>query len=169
VFDWGIEFPSFGGDAASGETSFLENMSTWYEVGLCHDRMIFDVTGGDFFPQAIAGWEPFFSDFPVNTGAPDVNQKEAQRPTRVLWRKAQYHNFAAPPVVSLGDDPAVPQYQHLAPRPATVNRRLRIRLDQDSGLFFYVATLNEGSFETDPLALFRTVWFKGTLYYALRF
>jgi len=166
VFDWGIEFPATGGDGADGTLSAFENMSTWYNVGLCYDRMNFDQTAGGFLPAAIQGWEPFFSDFPVSGAVADINQWEAQRPTRVLWNKTMYMNFGAPIIVNpSAGDLHVPQYQHIAPRFGTVNKRCRVRLNQDFGLFLYVATINEGNFSTDLLTLFRTVWAKGTLYW----
>jgi len=166
VFDWGIEFPATGGDGADGTLSAFENMAAWYYVGLCYDRMNFDTTAGGFLPGSVQGWQPFFSDFPVTPNPAGVNEWQAQRPTRVLWSKSMYMNFGAPIIVNPSSgDLHVPQFQHLAPRYGTVNKRCRVRLDENFGLFLFVATLNEGNFSTDLLTLFRTVWFKGTLYW----
>jgi len=166
VFDWGVEFPATGGDGADGTLSAFENMQTWYYVGLCYDRMGFDTGAGGFLPQCVQGWRPFFSDFPISPTTSGVQDQEAARPTRVLWSKTMFHNFGAPVIVNpSAGDLHVPQYQHIAPRYGTINKRCRVRLNQDFGLFFFVATLNEGGFSTDLLTLFRTIWLKGTLYW----
>lgn len=171
VFDWGVEFPSIAGDAAEGDEALLENMASWYNVGLCYDRMAFEFGAGTFVPSAIGIWQPFFSDFPTNTAGSGITVEETSeaRPTRVLWNKTLVKNFAMAKVLNPeSGELYVPPYQRLASNQGTVNRRLRLRLDEDHGLFFYIATLNEGGFAVDPLALFRTVWFKGTLYYTVR-
>jgi len=165
VFDYGVEFPSTGGDAGGGILTDLENMSTFYNVGLCYDRLVSDTTTGESVPVCINTWEPFVSDFPINTVTPNFAQASFMRPTRVLWNKTHYVNFATGPILNFDDDVVVPQNQPVRTRNGTVNRRLRLRLDADHGLFLHVATLNEGNFAVDPAVLFRTVWFKGTLYW----
>lgn len=168
VYDWGVEFVGGAGDGGGGDTTDLDDMAAWYNVGLCYDRMFFDTLGGAFFPAAISSWEPFASDFPINIASLSSAQLEAQRPTRVLHNKSFFRDFGAPIIVNQGESTLhVPQYQHLAPRFGTFNRRLRLRLDQDHGLFFYVATLNTGGFSVDAAARDRVIWFRGTLYYRI--
>jgi len=169
VFDYGIEFPSVAGDADDVTNTVditpLENMSAFYNIGLCYDRMHLE-SGIGPIPDCIQTWEPFTSDFPIGTSTPDIDQSAISRPARVLWNKTHYKNFAMQLVLNNeGSDLYVPPLQSVQTRTGTVNRRLRLRLDQNHGLYLYCATLNEGNFAVDARALFRTVWFKGTLYW----
>lgn len=166
VFDYGFELE---GDAGGGGATMADGCF-WHTWGLCTDRLL-TISGNpsQATPASIQNWSPWTSDFPVAAvggSTPTDESGELNRVQRILWHKTHYRQIRPRRIF---DDVEgvlyVPQEQLLAPRNATVNRRLRLTLDNLSGLFFYVGTRNSptGNLQSEERVTRR--WVQGQLYY----
>lgn len=160
VFDYGVDFNN-----SDVENQVVPSLAyALFETGLCTDKLSASVSGIN--PNAIQSWNPFASQFPTSElGAttPGPVTQESIRPVRIHHRKKESVQFATKRITVSEDLQVVPR-QFVDTRRGTVNKRLKLVLDDDHGLFFYFATLNSGGFdaaETGPVS----VWFGGTLFW----
>jgi len=164
VMDYGWEFLGDldGLDTATQGQAFME-------TGICSDTINF--LGSAKGPNAINAWSPWQSGFPtavLNAATtPALSVQEGDRPLHIHWRKKEATNFAA----RIIDNPQaetlyIPSQQPVRTRGGTVNRRLKLVLDDQQGLFVYFATLNSTTFSaiaSSTLGLNR--WAGGSLFW----
>jgi len=167
VFDWG--WKQRGPLAA--DTQQRDNY-IHYNTGLVIDKLASDAGSGDSFPNAVQLWSPWSTGFPsvaVAPNTPNPSTAEVNRPLRTLWNKTDRMSLGP---TTVQDDEAgvlyVPNQQELAPRYPTVNKRLKLVLDENQGLYLYRATRNSPTFalsDSSPADL--EFWARGTLYWRL--
>jgi len=170
VFDWGVEIdgPIMSVDDADAREGRLAT-----HVELCVDELVTPGVG-DTFPNAIQGYEPFTSGFPTSIfqpaqTTPPASSRDDLRPLRTLWTKRELRYMTSRAAVPADVNLTVPNEQHLAPRHHTVNKRLRIVLDDSQGLFWTVATANLLGFNVDTANRPIFAWCFGQLYYRVQF
>jgi len=166
VFDWGWDFTGFiDGDAATFEGF------AW--TGLVSDRLVTDVGTDNFFPNHISLWSPFTSDFPtaaLAAGTPLNASEDANRPSHIHWRQCFSTQFGTRPVEPPGEGVLhVPLQQPVRTQRGTVNKRLRLVLDDQNGLFLHFHTLNQLNFAVSSGGLSLVRWAQGQLYWKMVF
>lgn len=135
------------------------------------DRISSNTSTGNPEPDAVSSWSPFSVQWPVQTlnaatDFPNDSTEQYRFPVRTHWQKTHYRTLApltmdTPNENTLYFSPETPTL----PRNSTLNRRLKLRLDDQQGLFLCLATRNSPTF--DAGSNFRTLryWCRGTLYY----
>lgn len=151
--------------------NFLAGEATWdTSCFLIVDRQSGGGPASVPVPISVSTWDPFLSSFPTALllpTTPNDQSEPSQAPTRILWQK-NWTTDIRPKVITndIEGDLYVPQNQRLARAyPSTLNRRLRLRLDESQGLYFVFATRNSpnNALGTSQRALSQRLW--GTIYY----
>lgn len=169
VFDYGHEQ-----EAPIDATVDKRNGNFWIMTGLCVDKLATFDQDGLVAPNAIAAWSPWTSQFPVaivrtTSPSPAQDTRENSAPQRVLWSRTRYHSGGIRQVDNQQEGSLyVPDEQLLAAREGAVNRRLRLSLDDEQALFFFIATRNCASFELGTSARVIHHWARGALYFRFR-
>jgi len=138
-------------------------------VGLVVDRM-----DGDAIPTSLASWDPFLSSTPVATasiagGTPLGNTLDIDRPTRMLWQKTWALDFGTRQIINdTAGELYVPNGQLVDTRHSTLNKRLRLRLSDELGLYVVFAYRPSIDFATGQVPL-ATEWLRGSIYYRYAF
>lgn len=146
-----------------------QQTGTFYvEHGLLIDRQINNITNG-VIPGSIGSWSPFTTDFPIaslTSTAPVTAAEQNRGPTRVLYHRNGYV-MAAPRQVqnTMEGTLYVTNEQHLSSFRYLLNRRLRLRLNDEMGLYAYAATRNSATFNLATNERRVAHCFRGTLYY----
>lgn len=165
VYDWGVEQRDWnGGSSNQGDVWFCHQLFT--------DRVEYDATDLAL-PATIGSYSPFENLFPVTnltSANPTRAQRQGPQPTRIHLSRTRVYNTHATAI--LNDIEGVlyaPSGQAVRQREPTVNRRLRIRVDDDHALFFgwffrTAANFSNGQVETRT---FRR-WARGQMYYRFR-
>lgn len=170
VFDWGWHMNAgIEGDESSTNMNHGDVHCSTY---LLTDRLAIDPTTLDAFPVAVEAWDPFANMFPtafLGTATPVIDSGQQLMPTRIHWHKS--HMMKLQPFQVVGQVEGalyVPNGQQLERQFSTVNKRLRLSLSDEQGLYFACATRNAPSFtiDTNQRSLHR--WFKGHLFYRFR-
>lgn len=163
VFDYGVEFQNQLDGADTSNTDYA-----YFMHGLLYDRLESGALSSGQ-PASVAGWSPFQSAFPIaalTATTPSIETSDNQHPTRLLWNKTRYRSVAARTIVNSNAELLyVPNEQLLAPREATVNRRFRVLLDDEQGLFLSLATRNSPDFAGGTTPRGYRAWWRGTLYW----
>lgn len=165
VFDFGTEVAGQMPNVA--DTPILAG-DVFVNAELCLDQIV-TPSASTFFPNAIQGYSPFTSDFPtqiITATTPNPQSREAFRPLRSLWSKRYMKRIAGRAAVPAESLLTIPNEQLLAGRYGTVNRRLRLILDDHQGLYFCFATFNASGFDV-PTSNHRQLrhWVTGRLYW----
>jgi len=159
VMDWGAYIISnYNNDHQTRAAA--ESFAT---LQLVTDRLSNE--GGPNFPVSLQTYDPFAPMFPMSTlstTTPTVDQNAL--PTRVHFRK-YFPLLGAGRTISnpLSDLLYIPDDQKLNPSFGTINRRLRLRLDDEQGLFL-VRSVQAGPSSSWEGAVIRW-WMNGCLYY----
>lgn len=166
VYDYGIE--------AADRASDRSLAGDWY---FCHqlftDRIEYNASDVAF-PATIGSYSPFETLFPVavlTTTSPEFNQRQGVMPTRIHLSRTRHYDASMGQ--SEGDQTENTLYwptgQKVDFREPTVNKRLRIRVDDNHGLFFgwfFRTGANFALPETDPRSIRR--WARGQIYFRFR-
>lgn len=170
TYDWGIDWVP---DSLTLQSDANPTDSTaWFMHALVTDKLVTE-SGVSIIPNSILAWEPFEPEFPTSvlTVSTPALQFDAEQPTRIHFQKTVSFNLGTPELV-LSEDLQVPWGQPVdSRRHATVNRRLRLSLDDDQGLFLAFASRNCDGFDASIVTgtrRFRT-WARGTLYHRWKF
>lgn len=160
VYDWGC----YQLNDANANTSRTEGQLTW-QHGLCTDKHV-ATAGSPITPNAILDWSPLQSTFPtriLSTSTAFDDNNEAQQPTRIHFTKTWMMNAGIREVANDVEGVLyVPDGQILQQNFGTVNRRLKLRLDDDQGLYAYFGVLTGAGFSNASSFL---VWLGGRIYY----
>lgn len=157
VFDWGLRRETLY-DVGTGAS-----LGVTQGVTLASDRL--DITGA---PVAAATVQWHRPQPPVATATNvSANAENQDFPTKIHWRKFERKPHYAVTVNDINDLQA-PEGQYLDFRNATVNKRLKVRLDPQVGLFLIFSVITGPSYAAGG-ALNWSVWAQGQLYYRVRF
>lgn len=169
VYDWGYQIMSaFDGDILIAGAPPASKM-------YCAHHLITDryaVSSGIVVPASLGSWNPFDVMWPMQilgTSSPVQQRNQVELPTRIHFQKTFDVSFGGRPVSNdEGNILYIPDSQALRQNFGTVNRKLRLRLSDEQGLFAH------WSLQTDPAWEFGTVtptivfWLRGQLYYRYR-
>jgi len=162
VYDWGgyriSQYDSSSSPRAISEVMFTHQLLT--------DRLIMDTVTDDVRPASLGSYEPFAPTFPMASlsgTAPVVDQ--ASFPTRVHFAKHFNSGLGSNNIIDPVENTLyVPDGQMLTQYFGTVNRRLKLRLDDEQGLFAMFACAPPGA-STDVSGEQWRFWLRGKLYY----
>lgn len=164
VMDYGIVQQAYAGDNSDPQDGHV-----WSIFQLLTDRLNSNSTDAPF-PASISSYSPFQNQFPTAILSPTTPLRQAREnadPTRIHFTQTRLHHLI-PLQVGLPLEGAlyVPTGQPVSFRSSTVNRRLRIRLDDQHGFFIGWAFRTSASMDV-PDSQTRTFrrWARGTLYY----
>jgi len=164
VFDYGL-VPTGTVDAEW----VLEGNEVHSAMHLVTDRLVLSSGSSGVLPAALPSWNPFVATFPMGTlqaSTPTLDSREATQPTRIHWQKHDLIELGPRNIINdLEGVLYVPNEQKVRTRSGTVNRRLKLRLDDEQGLFLCLSLLNPNSFVMQPSSLTFQWWFRGLLYY----
>lgn len=159
VFDYGYIQPfsvfSVAFDPLTDRQLFLHTM-------LCVDRL-----GPGGVPDAVATVEPFETQSIVSAvggGIPATTTLEQGWPSRVLWREHDYRNQGIITITDTSDDLYTLTNQAVyRERSGRVHKRLRLRLDDEHGLYLVASACNgtAGALDGTPIEF----WAGGCIYY----
>jgi len=163
VMDWDINQINYGGDSTQSEGI------VWTCQHILTDKIDYNSTQVPA-PSSLGSYFPFTNMWPVatlsTTSPSDDRADPATLPTRIHWTRTQIHWLS--PARVLSDEEGilyVPNGQSIHLRPQTINKRLRVRVDDEHGLFLTWHFRNNASFDiTSGARVFRR-WARGTLYY----
>jgi len=166
VMDYGIDVAN--GPFADDPEPALGTGRMFVMCALVVDRM-----DGDGLPTALVSWDPFQSSTPVasvTATTPTANTLDIDRPTRMLWQRTfnlDYRSriFVTPTTGNL----YVPNDQRVAIRHGTLNKRLKVRLTDELGLYFVRAYRASAVFDLDENTPAANAWFRGSIYYRYAF
>jgi len=139
-----LDYDCFHSGELQGDRDLGEGQ---YDVNylLLVDRIV-DDGGGTPFPASVATFSPFQASFPssiLTTTTPTSLTEPVMAPTRILWERTVFNDINPK---RLRDDEEgvlyVPQNQRLAVRGGTLNRKLKLQLDETQGLYFAINTRN---------------------------
>jgi len=165
VMDWGIEHQGVieGGPGPLREDGMVNCVS-----GLLVDRQVID--SGIPVPASVATWDPWTTTFPtalLSSSTPLDVGEPVNGPTRILFRKNTVQSLIGQQVINQDEGALyVPDDQMLNRQFSTFNKRLRLSLDDEQGLYFFFGTRNSPTFAlsaSDGRVLRR--WLAGTIYY----
>jgi len=165
VIDWDITLDQ----VIDGEPTVLNDGLFWSCFQLVTDR-VDAKADGSMAPASIDTYDPFRTTFPMailTASNPDVLQKENRMPTRIHWSKTTSHYAASIPILN-SETLASTWSQRVSLQPPTLNKRLRIRLDDDQGLFCTWAFRQNTSPDATQAAFVVRRWLRGQLYYRFR-
>lgn len=171
VMDYGLDHL---GDINS-ELTRTQGLFT-HKTGLCLDDI--DTENGDvaMIPNFLNNWSPWTSGFPTaplftSIPTPTAVTKDQNRPMRMLWSKTEA-NLDVTPRQIFNDEAGVlyvPDGQAVSTRHGTLNRRLRVLVNDHQGLYLYFATRNSASFQAGAGVSDFRFWAQGQLYWKWRF
>lgn len=164
VMDWGWSHDRY--DATGGLTS--DGMVT-ATIQLMTDRINIDGTGAPV-PSSLGFYSPYNTNFPtavLSSSTPGVTSESERFPTRVHWTRTEM--LYSSPTQLVGDTSEilyVPQGQKIDTGHRTINRRIRIRLDDIHAFFVgWHFITNPGYNQPDSGARTINRWARGTLFY----
>jgi len=164
VYDWAVR-PAQGIDA--GATPGEGRM--FVHTGLLVDRM-----DGDALPTSVASWNPFLTSTPVASvsnaaSTPGGNTLNNDFPNRILFCQTFELQFGAQQILNpQAGELYVPDGQLVDTRRGTVSKRLRLRLDDQVGLYMFIAYAPGDLFATGVIP-FADWWARGNIYYRYNF
>lgn len=154
------------GDLLPGEGTYDMHLSLVVDT---IDRIIPDGPG---FPTSLDTYSPWLSSFPtaaLQTTSPLDRSEPVTRPVRTYWERNVPIDLRPKIVLNdLGDTLYVPQNQRLNTTHYLVNRRLKLRLDENQGLFLIEGTRNSANFSSGSASRIITTKLTGKLYYRYR-
>lgn len=160
VMDHGMDFLDLEGGAPE-----LSDGIVTARVSLATDRLYIDAVGSPV-PASLPVYSPFQSNFPIavlGSSSPSVNSETDRHPTRVHWQRTT-RIFSSPQRIT--NDAAgilyVPTGQRVTLQAPTLNRRLRIRLDDFHALFLCWHFITSAGNEVNSTI---ERWARGTIYY----
>jgi len=165
VFDWGFELQNQDGTPTTNIGDF------WSCFQVLTDRIEYGVPfDGSPAPASIGSYSPFDNYWPtaiLSTTAPTVTERQPTMPTRIHFQKTEHWNAAAAQIINDGEGILYyPTGQSVNFRRPTFNRRLRVRVDDNHGLFFaWHARTGPAFAVADPAGRQLRRWARGQLYY----
>lgn len=163
VLDYGAE-TQVQDPAGFGDSFYLWN-------GLVLDRQYAETTEA-IVPASLQNFHPFTSLPPTAallTGAPLPEAEEVSLPTRILWSKREQYDVAPGEIVNdIEGQLYYPTTQKVRLRNPTLNRRLRVRMSDEQGLYFVWAFRNSAAFSVGTGARTIRRWLAGHIYYRYR-
>lgn len=160
VFDYGFRRES-GYDATLGASA----QQVTQGVTLATDRL--DTTGAPV-TAATVQWQRVQE--PVgqvsSTGVPASTAQNVDYPTKIHWRKWERKPHYAV-TVNAGEQLVAPEGQYLDARNATINKRLRLRLPPEHGLFLIFSVVTGPSYAAGG-TLAWSFWAQGQIYWRTR-
>jgi len=161
VFDWGIE---------KQNNRFLipeegnERSALWWQTTVLTDRL--DAAGN---PASLSNSAPLISTTPVTLSTNTTSdQAEQLRPTRIHWRRTEYVDNTVTNLSGDENGVAFPGGIRIRDQRRTESLRLKLRLDDDQGLFFRLSTRTSGFFPPDSPNKYWW-WANGIIFYRIRF
>jgi len=159
VFDWGIRREALY-DVGTGSS-----LGVTQGLTLLSDRL--DATGAPI-TAATAQWHrPQPPVAQVSASVPAATAENADFPTKIHYRKWERKPHYAVSVNAVEGDLVAPEGQYLDFRNATVNKRLKIRLAADQGLFLVGSIVTGPSYAAGG-SLGWSYWAQGQIYYRVR-
>lgn len=161
VYDWGFYWRSELSNQASRPDASFNCFHA-----LLSDRLIND--GGNNTPASIGSWAPWTPGFPMSilsSSTPPEATDPNNAPTRIHFQKCFWSSNASRRFTPAEDLLYVPDDQHLNQNFGTVNRRLKLRLDDEQGLF---AVLGVRNGPENTIASQFNFWLHGKIYYRFR-
>lgn len=162
VFDWGV-YNDSGYDAAASPVE-----GRMY----CMHALVADKIDGAGLPGSVATYNPFITSTPVSSvgvATPSGLAAEITRPNRILWQQTFELQYSPTQIIGpTAGELYVPDGQQVGTRRTTLNKRLRLRLDDDVGLFHVFAYKQSALFATSFVP-FATEWVRGNIYYRFNF
>lgn len=159
VFDYGWQL---GHSVISAQFDPVVNSYLALHTALCVDRL--DASG---VPVAVATWQPFEVQpivSAVGGGLPATTTLEAGFPTRILWREHDCRNQGVATIVDTDGDLYFPYQTAVTPlRSGRVHKRLRLRLDDEHGLYICASASNYNNNNSAPNSI--RFWAGGAIYY----
>lgn len=162
VFDYGYDVQTFLGDPPETDAGALT-----IQTAVVTDRLIPSQNGLDVLPASLNVWSPYQTQFPtavLSTATPGALSDQIRQPTRVHWQRTERLFRNVPEVQSDLESTLYIGYgirtRNQAP---TFNRRLRVRLDDEHGLFLTTHYINDAAQTGIPQFIVR--WARGTLFY----
>lgn len=163
VLDYGLETNALDG-ADVGAEFYLYN-------ALVIDRQYPETTEA-IVPASIQNFRPFSSTPPTAallTGAPIPEAEEIALPTRILWSRREIYDVNPGQIVNdLEGVLYYPNTQKVRLRNQTLNKRLRVRLSDEQGLYFVWGFRNGSTFNPNAAARNIRRWLAGHIYYRYR-
>lgn len=158
VFDYEVSVAN--GPEEDALASLIEG-KMYCMVGLVVDRL-----DGSGQPASVGSWDPFDNSIPVTDPGSISPVRDFLRPQRLLWQRTICWDYLTR--TFSGEALNVPNDQRVAIRNPTVNKRLRLRLEDDLGLYFIRAYRPSSAFGIGfiPLSDF---WIRGSIYYRYAF
>lgn len=167
VFDhWVLPISAIAGDLG---VDAQQQGIVHVQHGLLYDRQT--AFAGAYTPVSVGSWSPWQQGTPITQLGPATSQppdisEEPNFPTRVLYRRSDTLNLAPLQVQNQQEGNLyVPNGQELARFRFHYNKRLRLRLDEDFGLYLYFATRNSPTFALATAERRLLHVFCGALYY----
>lgn len=161
VLDYGIKDQS--SYIAGSSTAALQLLNTFM---LCSDRL--DSFGS---PNAAASMQLGRTQPPmvqVSAANPSALAEDVDFPLQIHWRKTEEILHTATPVSGEGVDLFGLDGQQVQTRRGTLNKRLRLFLDDYHGLFFVFSGTTGPAYASGFTRVF-DVWVAGSIYYRTKF
>lgn len=130
-------------------------------------------TGGG--PVSVATFDPFLNGVPVATvsaaGATPVSPTgDQQKPLRILWQRRQCLEMNPRSLTNTNENTLYFEDDtHVVLPKQTLNKKLRLRLDDTVGLFHVAAYKTAVNWVPGVVIPQVNTWFGGTIYYRARF
>lgn len=165
VFDWDVSQSGL----IDGGAPLADDGIFWCTTQLLTDNLAEDSGTGLTFPASLPSYDPDRTTFPMailSGSSPAPEQRQVRLPTRIHWSKTRSFYATGMPVVNVGEgELTTPWGQRVTSQPATVNRRLRVRLDDQQALFFawFFRTNTSPDFASNAGLVRR--WLRGQIYY----
>lgn len=162
VMDWGIKTYNRQGDVIGDDGDFYSS------VMLLTDRVDYN-TADSPTPASVGSYSPFDNYWPttvLSTTEPSITNRQPTQPTRIHWQKTQIHSLA-PGRIGTDEEGVLYSFpdQGVTFRGGTLNRRLRIRLDDNHAFFLAWFFRNNPNFLVTDDSRNIKRWARGHIYY----
>lgn len=166
VYDYGVSESFLDGEQTPEFSDY------WFCHQLFTDRVEYNASDVAF-PATIGSYDPFDTNFPVanlTTTSPEFNQRQGVQPTRVHLSRTRHRKAAANLITDTTEGALYyPAHQQVDIREPTVNKRLRIRVDDNHGLFFGWFFRTSTSWAIPDVSdRFLKRWARGQIYFRFR-
>lgn len=167
VYDWGYRML----DEWDATEEDVSANSFHAMMALVTDRQGYD-TSNVTFPASVGSWSPWLSQFPTaiysSAGTPALDAEPVTTPTRIHLQKFWQPSTGGRVVTNSNEARLYGINENrLEQNFATVNRRLKLSLDDEQGLYLCWGTRNSATY-APAVAQHIQFWAAGKLYYRFR-
>jgi len=159
VFDWGFRRET-SYDVGTGSS-----LGITQGVTLATDRL--DNTGAPTTAATVQWHRPQPPVAQISTTTPGADAQNQDFPVKIHWRKWERKPHYAVQVTDTGVLEA-PEGQYLDARNPTVNKRLKLRIGEQDGLFLIFSAITGPTYAAGG-SLGWSIWVQGQIYYRTRF